>query len=99
MNAYIFKADICCEACAADIRARRICEGVQDDGTSESIPQGPYADGGGEADTPQHCAHCGAFLENPLTSAGAEYVRAAIRERPRGGVAARVWAPFYGLKG
>jgi hypothetical protein len=34
---------------------------------SDQFPKGPYPDGGGEADAPQHCDHCGTFLENPLT--------------------------------
>ncbi len=42
---------------------------------SEQWPQGPYPDGGGEADCPQHCDCCGAFLENPLTDDGDSYVR------------------------
>jgi len=35
------------------------CRSLNDDG--------PYPDGGGEADAPQHCGGCGVFLENPLT--------------------------------
>ena len=42
---------------------------------SDDYPKGPYADGGGEADSPQFCAHCNAFLRNPLTADGLEYVR------------------------
>jgi hypothetical protein len=42
---------------------------------SDEYPKGPYPDGGGEADTPQHCDHCHCFLENPLTSDGYDYVR------------------------
>ena len=41
---------------------------------------GPLPDGGGEADTPQHCAHCGVFLENPLTQDGVKYVVEYIDE-------------------
>lgn len=53
---------------------------------SDEWPKGPYPDGGGEADTPQHCAGCHEFLENPLTSDGYEYVR----ENPRD-----EWDSFY----
>jgi hypothetical protein len=42
---------------------------------SDHFPKGPYANGGGEADTPQHCDACGLFLENPLTPDGDAYVR------------------------
>jgi hypothetical protein len=41
--------------------------------------EGSYADGGGEADTPQHCDGCGQFLQNPLTGDGRTYVEGAIR--------------------
>ncbi len=42
---------------------------------SDEWPKGPYGDGGGEADVPQHCGHCKEFLENPLTPEGMAYVR------------------------
>lgn len=37
--------------------------------------EGPHSEGGGEADAPQHCDTCKAFLENPLTADGYDYVR------------------------
>lgn len=39
-----------------------------------------YPDGGGEADCPQHCAHCHEPLGNPLTAEGVRYVIEAITE-------------------
>ncbi len=98
MRVYIFQADIYCEACGEAIRAERICNGARDDGTSDTLPQGPYGNGGGEADTPQHCGACGEFLENPLTSDGLAYVAERVAEKPRHGIAARIWAPFYGVR-
>ena len=56
---------------------------------SDEYPCGPYADGGGESDTPSHCGACGEFLENPLTSHGYEYVRE---------VASAEWDDFYGIE-
>ncbi len=65
MNAYIYQADVYCEACGADIRARAIANrspfvpADPDDETSydsDEFPKGPYPDVGGEADFPQHCA-------------------------------------------
>jgi hypothetical protein len=50
------------------------CESDYD---SDDVPKGPYADGGGEADTPQHCDGCGQFLENLLTGDGLIYVEDA----------------------
>lgn len=79
MDAYIFQGDIYCEDCADDIKAqranRRHCE------DSDDYPQGPYADGGGEADCPNHCGNCGEFLENPLTDEGRRYVLYAVAGR------------------
>jgi hypothetical protein len=46
---------------------------------SDDLPNGPYIDGGGEADTPQHCDGCRQFLESPLTGDGLIYVEDAIR--------------------
>ena len=42
----------------------------ESDYDSDDLPKGPYPDGGGEADTPQHCDECGCFLENPLITDG-----------------------------
>lgn len=94
-EAYIYAADIYCAACGEDIRARLKREGKKPrnagDETaydSDEYPKGPYTDGGGEADCPQHCGShakcldptiigdqvCGHFLENPLTTEGVKYV-------------------------
>ena len=86
-DAYIFQADIYCADCAESIMAQIAAAGgkpadTSDESTFDSDvwPKGPYTDGGGESDTPQHCAGCGTFLENPLTSDGYEYVRESIAE-------------------
>lgn len=62
MNAYIYKADIFCEACGKKIRKALDADGkkpedVDDEASydSDDYPKGPYPDGGGEADTPMHC--------------------------------------------
>ena len=74
----------------------------ESDYDSDDLPKGPYADGGGEADTPQHCDGCGQFLENPLTGDGLIYVEDAIRaslttKRLTGATNDAVvdWAEFY----
>jgi hypothetical protein len=114
MDAYIYSADIYCEDCGAAIRAQLTREGkapADPDNEysydSDEYPKGPFMDGGGEADCPQHCgagAKClnalellngsriGAFLDNPLTSEGESYVREAVRE---GGEVAELWADWY----
>jgi hypothetical protein len=102
MDAYIYKGALYCRSCATDI-ARSIMvrrgseEGVNFD-DSDTIPQGPYPDGGGKADSPQYCDKCGEFLRNPLTSEGVRYVRQAVQEleaEPWKHPAARMWRTYY----
>ncbi len=102
MNAYMYSAALYCEQCGEAIRARLDAEGFApsdpDDETSydsDEYPKGPFPDGGGEADCPQHCDDCHCFLENPLTSEGERYVLGLMRERPTEITA--LWADFYGL--
>ena len=52
---------------------------TESDYDSDDLPKGPYAEGGGEADTPQHCDGCRQFFENPLTGDGLTYVEDVIR--------------------
>ncbi len=114
MNAYIYAADIWCEDCGEAIREKITQEGNAPKNSkderpydSDEYPKGPYTDGGGESDTPEHCAagaECsnaiklldgtkvGAWLENELTTEGVKYVREAIQE---GGEVAELWAEFY----
>lgn len=102
METYIYAADIYCEACGEDIRRRLTAEGKapkhpdrQGTYDSDEFPKGPFSDGGGECDGPQHCAaqeEClnalvlpsgnkvGAWLENPLTEEGVRYLREMIAE-------------------
>lgn len=70
---------------------RSLAVDASDEGSydSDDFPKGPYPEGGGEADTPQHCDSCHEFLENPLTSDGMAYVR----ENQRG-----EWDSFYGIE-
>jgi hypothetical protein len=101
MDAYVYKAALYCPGCAAQIRKGRDVQMwprvMQED--SENVPQGPYPNGGGEADTPQHCDACGVFLESPLTPDGTRYVIEKLVEHARDGNGdAKVlmeWAKFY----
>lgn len=47
---------------------------------SGDYPKGPTGNGGGVADSPQHCATCRVFLRNPLTREGLEYVIYAVAD-------------------
>jgi hypothetical protein len=98
MNAYIFNADIYCTDCANEMIDECRERGIDDDGDSDSntYPQGPYPNGGGEADCPQHCGSCHAFLENPLTGDGDDYVLSAIADDPeRENAVTQQWCEFY----
>lgn len=97
MKAYAYSAALLCEPCALETVAALRLKGVADSGDSSSFPQGPYEEGGGEADTPQHCDACGAFLCNSLTRDGRAYVAERIADKPQHGIAARIWSPFYGI--
>ena len=94
MNAYIFNADIFCEECTQELRTELGNEGKPDTGDSDDFPQGPYSDGGGESDCPEHCGDCGVFLENSLTTDGENYVKVSV-DVGYGGVAESEWKPFY----
>lgn len=94
-NTYMYRAALYCVACGewnvADCKAR----GVADNGDSDTYPQGPYADGGGEADCPQHCDMCGVFLENPLTADGVQYVADALADGTGDPAVLATWRDFY----
>ena len=86
------------------------CDFEESSFDSDEYPKGPIPDGGGEADCPRHCgsgAECvkafyligdqeniGAWLENPLTKEGFEYVKEAIEE---GREIALMWKKYYSL--
>ena len=87
MNAYIFQAALLCEACGEATRDQIHADGHApiswDDESSydsDQFPKGPFPQGGGEADCPQHCDQCGKFLKNPLTSDGVAYIREKFNE-------------------
>ena len=116
MLVYIYAADIYCDECGEGICEQIICEGFapaypddEQSYDSDEFPKGPYPDGGGEADCPQHCgagSDCynaielsdgtkiGAWLENLLTMEGVEYVRQSIHEDSDNEVC-KLWAEWY----
>ena len=108
MNVYIYQAALLCEACGEAERLRLINAhevahdiGDRDLQDSDEWPVGPYADGGGESDCPQHCDNCGLFLENPLTTDGYKYVKEAIHQWVTRGMGVedviKEWAARYDL--
>lgn len=100
MDVFMYQAALYCEGCADKIKANLQADDAKFDEDSDTYPQGPYADGGGEADSPQHCDDCGAFMENPLTAEGRDYVVGAITERIKNNLRGNAevlteWANFY----
>ena len=63
---------------------------------SECCPQ-PVFSTGDEADTPQHCAACNAFLQNALTGDGVEWLRESLSSEHGTNEIKDEWRSFYGL--
>lgn len=83
MLAYVYCAALLCEDCGDAVKAQVTPpEGTPNESLYDSsdYPKGPYPDGGGEGDTPNHCDNCGTFLENPVTGDGETYVRDSFAE-------------------
>jgi hypothetical protein len=108
MRAYIFQAALICEECATRERTNlRPCmhagfnEEDESSYDSDAFPKGPYENGGGEADSPQHCDQCHLFLENPLTREGREYAELQVLEFEQYGFGdfnvLSTWIDFYSI--
>lgn len=99
MDAYIFQAALQCEPCAMETRSTltALHNYGPDDWPLDSgdWPQGPYPNGGGESDGPEHCDRCGLFLENPLTSDGEAHVKEELEFADGDPEVLKVWAEFY----
>lgn len=97
MKTYIYQADLLCEGCASEAAAE--IHGIETlgnfDGDSDDFPCGPYADGGGESDTPAHCGRCSLFLENRLTLDGIAYVQDALQANDGNAGVLETWHGFY----
>jgi hypothetical protein len=101
-NVYMFQGALYCEDCGQNIQNKIRKENRtpedEDDETSfdsDDFPKGPFSNGGGEADNPQHCdsqkaclnaielpcgSKIGAWLGNPLTNDGINYLTNSILE-------------------
>jgi len=113
-DVYVYAADLYCEDCGDAIREELTKQGeAPDDPDDESsydsddFPKGPYSDGGGEADSVQHCgshetclnaielprgSKIGAWLGNALTHEGVQNVCEAVQG---GGAVAVLWGVWY----
>lgn len=95
MDVYMYQAALLCEGCGERRRGGLRRAGneppnIEDECSydSDRYPKGPFCDGGGEADSPQHCDHCSVFLENALTSDGYGYL-SELADMPE------EWVEFY----
>lgn len=84
-DVYMYQAALWCGTCGEKLRAELpLPEGadLEDEHTydSDDYPKGPFPDGGGESDTPQHCDGCKVLLRHDLTDDGQRYVRETFRE-------------------
>jgi hypothetical protein len=87
MDVYLLDGEFYCEDCGAPKVEREVNDDPdfddeffrEVDDKNDEIDD-TYPDGGGESDTPQHCAQCHRPLENPLTKDGVNYVLEAIRD-------------------
>lgn len=102
MDAFVFQAAMLCADCAQARIIRIEAMPVKPAGypsDSDAYPQGPYPQGGGEADSPQHCDDCRKFLQNPLTGDGYAYVADLLRQHDSTGRGSeevlKEWAEFY----
>jgi hypothetical protein len=93
MHAYVYNAELWCATCIAPVLAS-----LPKHENSTFYPQGPYDNGGGESDMPQHCAICHRFLENPLTDDGVRFVCEALTDPARRNAIALEWGEFYGIE-
>lgn len=105
---YVYKAALYCKPCGDGIKQRLAMNGKavpenldETQYDSDVYPKGPYPNGGGEADSPQHCDNCGRFLDNPLTQEGYNYVNEAIAAHEKSGrgneEVLNEWVSFYGI--
>lgn len=102
MTTYVYQAALYCEDCGQAIlndpkvladRSPR-SSGYWEPTDSECAPQPVTSD---EADCPQHCADCGEFLRNRLTSEGRRYVAQALIDYTGDPDVLEEWADEYGF--
>lgn len=104
MGQYIFQADVYCEHCGDMLKHKLDAQGEAPEDMSDEYsfdsdvyPKGPFYEQ--ESDGPEHCANCGKFLENPLTTEGYKYLNQMIAEHEEGGQGndevIEEWKEFY----
>ena len=101
----MYQAELLCSDCGEVIRANLDKKGRRpadpdDESSYDSgdYPKGPYGNGGGESDSPQHCGACGVFLENPLTQDGYRWLADTLSDPESPSDITREWADFYDME-
>lgn len=91
-SAYAFQGALYCDDCGREMVEKLRDGNAEDDGDSNNFAQGPYPDGGGEADSAQFCCEgkscvnavsvagrkVGCPIGNPLTSDGVRAVTESV---------------------
>ena len=98
MYVYVYRSDFLCDRCGESVRQAIPCPGNPNDEysyDSDDWPKGPFPNGGGEADCPQHCSRCEIFLENPLTTGGYKYLKSVLDSSEGNSVVLTLWSDFY----
>ncbi len=93
---YAYDCEMWCDQCAEEIISDLDKKGIEDSRDTNEYPQ--WCQPTEEADCPHHCGGCGEFLENNLTTDGADYVLAAVADdlaEGRESIAVTVWQPYY----
>ena len=106
---YIFQADVYCDDCGDAIRER-----LKDNAPEDALDHSSYDSDNypkeadiehEESDAPEHCAGCGEFFRNPLTSEGYRYVQEELTDTGlksvymgNMSVALKAWASWYNFQ-
>lgn len=101
---YIYKADNYCDKCGDEIceeltKQGKAPEDPDNESTYDSDDFPKSADHESEeSDSPQHCANCKEFLENPLTQDGYKYAQRCLNACGENLTPVlKQWADFYGF--
>lgn len=108
---YIYQADVYCDKCGDAVRAELRAQGKapEDELDHYSYDSDDYPKDADieheESDIPQHCAKCGEFMHNPLTSAGYSYVQEKLNEtglksiyQGLMNIVLKTWASWYSFE-
>lgn len=91
---YVYSGELLCTSCG-NAEKEIIRAAYPERVDSEFSDHWPQEEMISESDTPDHCAGCGCFLENPLTPDGVAYVREALERATGNRQVLETWRAFY----